>query len=131
MRPITEGLFTEEMPPRLLGGRDRENGRIVFPCPADSRFVATPLARVGKIWSYTIQRFRPKTPPYEGPQTFVPFAVAYVELPDEVIVEARLTDVKHEDIHIGMLVEFSPSPLDPDAESSVLIPAFRPIGAAA
>lgn len=131
MRPIAEGLFTDDVPPRLIGGQDRDTGRIVFPCPDSPRFAPHPLAREGTVWSYTIQRFRPKSPPYEGPEAFRPFPVAYVELPGETIVEARLTGVEFGDIRIGMPVVLTPVPLDPDAADPVLIPAFAPAGAAA
>lgn len=127
MQPISEGLFTEENPPRLVGGRDRESGRVVFPCPQNDRFEPVALAREGTLWSYTIQRFRPKSPPYAGPEAFAPFPVAYVELPGQTIVETRLVDVDFDDIAIGMPLEFVPTPLDPDAPDSVLIPAFRPL----
>lgn len=130
MEAIAEGLFTDEASPRLIGGRNRETGRIVFPCPANDRFEPVPLSRTGTLWSYTIQRFRPKSPPYKGPEAFTPFPVAYIELPGETIVEARLTDVDFDAIEIGMPLEFAPTPLDPDAADSVLIPAFRPAGKA-
>lgn len=131
MRAIVEGLFTEETPPRLIGGRDRASGRIVFPCPDGSSYEPVPLAREGTLWSFTIQRFRPKTPPYAGPEAFVPWIVAYVELPGQVIVEARLVDVAFHEVKIGMPLRFKPAPLDPDAADTVLIPAFAPIGDAA
>ncbi len=126
MRIIDESLFTNEEPPRLVGGRDRATGRIVFPCPNDERFEAYPLNRQGTLWSYTVQRFRPKSPPYEGPEAFEPWALGYVELPGEVIVEARLDGVAFDDIHIGMPLELTQVPLDPAATDPVLIPAFRP-----
>jgi uncharacterized protein len=131
MRPIAEGLFTDETTPRLIGGRSRETGRIVFPCPADAGFEPYPLKREGTLWSYTIQRYRPKSPPYAGPEAFKPWPVAYVALEGETIVEARLTDVEFDAIDIGMAVEMAPVPLDPDADDSPYVPAFRPIGALA
>ena len=131
MRAIADGLFTDDTPPRLVGGRDRAAGRIVFPCPASSDYEAVPLADEGTVWSFTVQRFRPKTPPYAGPEVFAPWIVAYVELPGQVIVEARLVDVAFEDVAIGLPVRLKPVPLDPDAPDSVLIPAFAPIGEAA
>jgi uncharacterized OB-fold protein len=129
MRPIAEGLFTEEAQPRLIGGRDRTTGRIVFPCPSNAQFEAWPLQRTGKIWSYTIQRYRPKSPPYAGPEAFKPWPVAYIELPGEVIVEGRLTGIDFDQIRIGMPVELTLIPLDPDAAESVLIHAFKPVEA--
>lgn len=126
MRAIAEGLFTDEPQPRLVGGRHSETGRIVFPCPADKDYQPIPLGRSGRLWSYTIQRYRPKSPPYAGPEAFTPWAVAYVELPGESIVEARLADIDFAEIEIGMALELTQVPLDPDAADPVLIPAFRP-----
>ena len=131
MRPIAEGLFTDEQPPRLIGGRDRATGRIVFPCPPGDRFDAVPLQREGTVWSFTIQRFRPKSPPYAGPEAFQPFPVAYVELPGETIVEARLTGVDFDAIRIGMRVALTQVALDPAAADPVAIPAFQPLAEAA
>lgn len=131
MRDIAEGLFTAENPPRLIGGREKDTGRIVFPCPPGDRFEPFPLSRTGKLWSYTIQRFRPKTPPYAGPENFRPWAVGYVELPGEVIVESRIENVAFDDIRIGMDLEMTLVPLDPDAAEPILIHAFQPVGAAA
>jgi uncharacterized protein len=128
MRPIAEGLFTNENPPRLIGGQDRATGRIVFPCPPGDDYAPHPLKREGVLWSYTIQRYRPKSPPYTGPEAFKPWPVAYVALDGETIVEARLTNVEFDSIKIGMKLEMMPIPLDPDAADSPHIPAFQPIG---
>jgi uncharacterized protein len=126
MRPIAEGLFTNETPPRLIGGRNRATGRIVFPCPPSADFEPYPLQREGMLWSYTIQRYRPKSPPYAGPDAFKPWPVAYVTLEGETIVEARLSDVEFDAITIGMKLVMTPVPLDPDAADSPYVPAFAP-----
>ncbi|MDE2561826.1 MAG: OB-fold domain-containing protein [Sphingomonadales bacterium] len=131
MRPIADGLFTAEHPPRLIGGRAKVGGRIVFPCPDNDRFEPVPLQREGTLWSYTIQRFRPKSPPYAGPEAFRPWAIGYVELPGETIVEARLANVDFTDIKIGMPLRLTQVALDPDASDPVAIPAFEPAGEAA
>ena len=131
MHPIADGLFTASNPPRLIGGRDVASGRIVFPCPENDRFEPVPLSSEGTLWSYTIQRFRPKSPPYAGPEDFRPWATGYVELPGETIVEARITNVDFDDIEIGMELRLTAVPLDPEDQNSPAIPAFEPIGAAA
>jgi uncharacterized protein len=131
MRPIADGLFTDETPPRLIGGRNRVTGRIVFPCPPSAEFEPYPLKREGTLWSYTIQRYRPKSPPYTGPDAFRPWPVAYVALAGETMVEARLANVDFDDIIIGMKLEMAPIPLDPDIAESPFIPAFQPVAAAA
>lgn len=127
MKPIGEGLFTEDPTPALLGGRNRETGRIVFPCPNDELFEPCSLGREGRLWSYTVQRFRPKSPPYAGPEAFRPFAMGYVELPGETIVETRLANIPLEAIHIGMPLRLTFVPLDPEAAEPVMIYAFEPI----
>lgn len=90
----------------LLGGRERAGQRIVFPLPADdARFELIELPRTGSLWSWTVQRFRPKSPPYAGPEAFEPYAVGYVMLGDAIIVEGRLTGSSFDALHIGMSME--------------------------
>lgn len=127
--PIAEGIYTDEEIPRLIGGRELATGNLVFPCPVGSEkdlFEPFPLERVGTVWSYTCQRFRPKSPPYQGPKDFTQFLMAYVELPAQVIVAARLVDVPLDAVRIGMPVELCFVPLNPQLRDSVLIHAFRP-----
>ena len=130
-RPIAEGLFSAEPAPRLVGGRHRQTGRIVFPFPDGSEaalYDRVMLSNRGVVWSYTIQRFRPKSPPYAGPEAFEPFALAYVELPGEIIVETRLTGCAFADIRAGMPVEMTLIPFTRDADGTeVTTYAFRPL----
>ena len=97
MRPIAPDLFiVTKDGPRLLGGRRKTDGKIVFPLPPGAErayFETIELSPTGKLWSWTVQRFRPKSPPYAGDEdekNFKPFALGYVELPGEIIVESRL-----------------------------------------
>ena len=58
----------------------------------------------GTVWTWTVQRFPPKSPPYEPPpEGFSPFAVGYVELAGGERIEAVL-DVDPASVHIGMRV---------------------------
>lgn len=76
-----------------------------------------------------MQRFRPKSPPYIGPDAFEPFAVGYVELPGAVIVETRLTGVAFDDLRIGLEVETCLLPFAEDAAGKPLVTfAFQPAG---
>jgi uncharacterized OB-fold protein len=60
------------------------------------------LSASGVLWSWTVQRHPPKSPPYEPPPAgFAPFAVGYVELPEGVRVAAVL-DVELPTLAIGM-----------------------------
>lgn len=124
LAPIAPGLWTEEAQPRLIGGKHRQSGEIVFPLPlgdAAENYEALPLSRTGTLWSWTVQSFRPKSPPYDGPDDFVPFALGYVELPGEVIVETRLTQA--ESLTIGMPMELTIEPFDAARATF----AFRPV----
>lgn len=89
--------------PTLYAARERESGRLVYPPPTDDdRFALEPLPRSGTLWSWTVQRFRPKSPPYAGPESFEPYAVGYVTLGDALIVEARLTGAPLDGYRIDM-----------------------------
>ena len=111
--------------PVLLGSECRKCGTVSFPrqtaCPRCTSTDVTErrLARRGTLWSWTIQRFRPKSPPYTGPEEFEPYGVGYVELPGEVRVEARLTESDPSKLEIGMEMELT---LIEDAAF-----AFRPV----
>ena len=97
--------------PVLLAGRDRSDGRLVFPLPSDTdRFDRIELPDRGSLWSFTIQRFRPKSPPYAGPEAFQPYAVGYVALGDAIIVESRLVGAAFDDLRIGMAVRLTLEP---------------------
>jgi hypothetical protein len=103
MEAIAERLFTRGEAPALIGGRDRATGRITFPCPAEeARFEPVLLPREGRIWSWTVQRFPPKSPPFRGEGDFVPYAIGYVELPGATIVEARLTGFAFDALRVGL-----------------------------
>jgi len=97
---------------RLVASRERAGGRIVFPPRAidDDRFDCVLLGTHGKLWSWTIQRFRPKSPPYAGPDAFEPYAVGYVELAGELVIEARLTGIDFAELRIGMALRLVPLP---------------------
>lgn len=126
---IAPGLFVSEPQPALIGGKHRETGRIVFPCPTGTTdYEPIMLPRQGTLWSWTVQRYRPKTPPYAGPEDFTPFALGYVELPGAVIVEAPFTNVAFEDLKIGMDLETVLIPLNTDAQGRTIRTfAFAPV----
>ena len=127
MEAIAQGLFTDDSPPRLLGGRHRVTRRTVFPCPEADEFDSVPLRRDGILWSWTVQRYRPKSPPYAGPDEFAPWIVGYVELPGETIVEARIDGIAPEMLSIGLALTLTAVPLDPAEPGKRMIPAFRPV----
>jgi uncharacterized OB-fold protein len=125
--------------PELLGGRCGACGVVTFPgqgsCPrcAAEEMAVTPLPRRGILWTWTMQRFPPKSPPYgrvETEETFEPFALGYVDLGGEVRVEARLTGAGPDELAIGMEMELTVVPLRTgDGGEEIVVPAFRPVGA--
>lgn len=116
---VAEGVFTWPSPePQLLAGRCRACGCVTFPvqssCPrctgADTEEITLP--RRGRLWSWTVQGFRPKSPPYAGDEPadeWVPYGVGYVELGD-VRVEGRLTVSNPDRLRIDMEMEVTAVP---------------------
>jgi uncharacterized OB-fold protein len=88
------------------------------------------LSTKGTLWTWTIQGYPPKSPPYAGnadPKTFEPFGVGYVELPGELKVESRLTLNDPEQLEIGMELELVMIPLyTNDDGDEVVTFAFGP-----
>jgi uncharacterized OB-fold protein len=113
--PIAEGLFTwPSNDPRLIGSKCANCGIVTFPaqssCAACSgtETESIELARRGTLWTYTIQCFLPNRPPYDGPETpetFKPYGVGYIELPDQTRVEARIKTNDVDKLEVGMEME--------------------------
>jgi uncharacterized protein len=131
---LAEGLIEMSADgPRLLGGRRKRDGRMVFPLPrgAESElYEPVALDNTGRLWSFTVQRFRPKSPPYTGADdeaTFKPFAVGYVELANQVIVESRIEVDNFARLKIGMAMRLELVPFHRADGTTVSSYAFRPV----
>jgi uncharacterized protein len=130
---VHDGVVTgTAQAPELVGSRCRRCGVVAFPqqasCAActSSDVEERRLARRGTLWTWTIQCFPPKTPPYAGTaEDFEPYGVGYVELPGEVRVEARLTEADPERLSIGMPMELVLIPAP--AGNGALTFAFTPV----
>lgn len=118
--------------PRLVAGRHKTTGRIAFPLPQGgeaAHYDEVKLAPEGTLWSFTVQRFRPKSPPYAGAddeRSFKPFALGYVELAGEVIVESRIEIDDVSKLKIGMTMRLAAVPFARDGGAQVVTYAFRP-----
>jgi uncharacterized OB-fold protein len=131
--PVAEGLLAGSADaPELIGSECRRCGVVAFPrqgtCAActSSDVTERRLARRGTLWTWTIQCFPPKSPPYAAAaEEFEPFGVGYVELAGEVRVEALLTEADPERLRIGMPMELVLVPA-PGA-GGALTYAFRPV----
>jgi uncharacterized OB-fold protein len=131
---IDDGLIGgTEQEPRLIGSACERCGTVTFPpqasCPrcTSEDVHAHELATRGELWTWTIQCFAPKSPPYleGGAEEFAPYGVGYIELPGEVRVEARLTENDPERLRIGMPMELTLIPV-PGAAGKLTY-AFRPV----
>ena len=132
-QPIAPDLIEVEAGgPKLLGGCHRETGKIVFPMPAGSvaaQYERIPLKGEGTLWSFTVQRFRPKSPPYAGAddeRSFKPYAVGYVELPGQIIVETRIDTDDFAGLKIGMPMTLAASPFARASGDEPITYVFRP-----
>jgi uncharacterized OB-fold protein len=130
---VAEGVFIEGREgPRLIAGRSRANGEMRFPMPKGPEadlYEAVELAAEGRLWSYTVQRFRPKTPPYIGAddeRSFRPFAVGYVEFPGQVIVEGRVLVDDFAQLKIGQAMRVALESFETSTRGPVTTYAFRP-----
>lgn len=125
---VAEGLFTWPADdPRLIASR--RDGELSFPARLGEEHVL--LSRRGTLWGFTTQQFRPPSPPYDGndtPETFEPYALGYVELPGELLVQARFTESDPNRLHIGQEMELCivPYTTRPDG-TEVLTYAFAPV----
>lgn len=103
------------MPP-LVGSACGACGVVTHPVQADcarcgDALEPRELATSGVVWTWTVQRFAPRSPPYVAPEAgFARFAVGYVELDDGVKVEARLECADLEALHIGAPADLIPGP---------------------
>ena len=92
---------------RIVAGKNRTNGQIVFPYPdgeGEGAYERIELPQSGTLWTFTIQRIPPKNPPYVGvanPDDYEPYGVGYVRLGDEIMIEGRLV-ADPESLRIGM-----------------------------
>ena len=130
---VAEGVFVDRAGgPRLIAGRRKADGEMRFPMPngADAAlYDAVELAPEGKLWSYTVQRFRPKTPPYIGAddeKSFRPFALGYVEFSGQVIVEGRILIDDPSALKIGQPMKVELESFPTSTRGVVATYAFRP-----
>ena len=137
---VADGIFTfDDGQPRLLGSRCVNCGNHMFPrqsgcpkCMFDEQ-EDVELATEGTLWTWTVQAFPPKAPPYLGPigDDFVPYGVGYVELPGQLRVEARLTVSDPAQLTVGMPMKLVLDRLGVYEDGNDIVTyAFAPLDAA-
>lgn len=108
MTLISEDIFAPNTGvPTLLGGKSKVDGKYKFPRPTGTMaddYEDVALKREGTLWSFTVQRFPPGSPfiGITDRSSFEPFAIGYVELADQVIVETRIVTDNFKSLKIGL-----------------------------
>jgi len=134
--PLQEGLYTwPSDSPRLIASKCTGCGEVTFPgqnsCPACTGTSTEELllSRRGSLWTWTVQHFPPPTPPYTGERAeFAPFGVGYIELPEGIRVESRLTVNEPDRLEIGMEMELVVEHFRDDDDGNELMTfAFKPV----
>jgi uncharacterized OB-fold protein len=134
--PVSEGVFTSSDTPQLIGSRCTNCANHMFPtqssCPrcAGIETEEVHLSNTGTLWTWTVQGYPPKAPPYAGdadPKTFEAFGVGYVELPGQLKVETRLTVADPAKLQIGMDMKMVLVPLTTNDDGDEVVTfAFAP-----
>lgn len=133
--PIQPGLFTwPSEQPQLIGSRCRDNQVVAFPAQKNCPFSGSlnveeiRLSRRGRLWTWTVQAFPPPAPYSGSREGFQAFGVGYIELPEGLRVESRLTISDPAKLRIGMLMELVIVPFDQDASGNTRMTfAFQPV----
>ena len=135
MIPVAEGLFQGSAgSTRLIGTRCASCGAHYFPKALscrnpecrDKQVEQALLGPRGKLYSYTLQAYRP--PPLFRVEPWAPYLIGLVDLPEGLRVMGMLTGCKVEDVRIGMAVELTSEALYLDDEGrDVATYKFKPV----
>ncbi|HZZ48548.1 MAG TPA: OB-fold domain-containing protein [Pseudonocardia sp.] len=135
--PVAEDLFRWSAADgaALVGSRCTGCGSHYFPRSLSCRNPACEdksveevlLGRRGRLYSYTVQSYRP--PALFGMEPFEPYAIGLVELPEGLRVMGMLTGCELDEIRIEMPVELTVEPLyTDDSGREVLTYKYVPSG---
>ena len=133
--PIKKGVWSEpdgNGKISLLGSKCLKCGELFFPkkeagvctnCQA-AQFDEVKLSSEGKIYSYSVVEIRP--PGYY--QGEVPYALAFIDLPEGIQIETLLTQCDFNELKVGLPVEMILDTLHVDEDGNdVICYKFRPI----
>lgn len=142
--PVVDGWFTTDEEPRLLASRCTRCSNVVFP-PVSSdagaaaffcrnpacdgeEYETQPLGRRGVVWSYTDAQYQPPAPYVPRGETYEPFALAAVELPEGLVVLGQVADgYGVADLTVGAEVELVVETLNVDETGERTIYRWKPV----
>jgi len=132
--PIAEGLFEWlNDGAHLIGSKCLECSEVAFPqssfCPRCCRQTTerVHLSQQGRLYSFTVQRFRPP-PPFKGSEPFQPYGVGVIELPEGLRVTSVLEEGDPDRLRVGMLMELLVIPFFADNEGREVVGyKFKPV----
>ncbi|WP_458682522.1 Zn-ribbon domain-containing OB-fold protein [Prescottella equi] len=83
----------------LIASKSTTSNHLVFPAEPGQQTVE--LGPEGVLYTWTSQEFPPPSPPALTDGEFCPYGVGYVEFPEGLLVEGRLTTCDPEELVIG------------------------------
>ena len=88
-----------------------------------------PVGPRGTLWTYTVQTFRPPSPPYaiEDAEAFGAYGVGMIAFDNGLLVHARLTEADRTKLVIGQAFEAVLQTLPRAGGGVVETYAFRPV----
>lgn len=132
--PIAADLFVrDDGAVRIVASRRTATGIVDFPALTGAGVEQILLSPRGTLFTWTTQEFPPPSPPYAGAKgDFEPYAVGYVEFPEGILVEGRLTVNDPAQLVIGAPMETVTIPFDlaGDPVRRVETFGFAPVDAA-
>lgn len=141
--PAIEGWFTTGPEPALLASRCTTCGASYFPptvSDADgagfcrnpacdgTAFETAELSRRGRVWSYTDAQYQPPPPYVPATETYQPFALAAVELPEGLVVLGQVAaGYGVADLRVGADVELVVETLHADDTGERTVWRWKPV----
>ena len=138
--PVIDGWFTTTAEPALVGTRCATCATVTFPpVVGDTTFCPNPacdgtrldpveLARRGRVWSYTDAQYQPPPPYIPASESYEPFAIAAVELPEGLVVLGQVADgYGVADLRVGAEVELVVETLYADETGERTVWRWRPV----
>ena len=131
---ISDGIYrVRDGSVALLGSKDGNTGDVVFPAIVGAQSGEEGLVEisgVGRLWTYTVQRFKPKSPFDDGQPDaeFVPYVVGYVSFEESgIIVEGRIVNAEPDELEIGQEMSICSAVIAKSQGDNVELYAFAPL----